>query len=79
MSPEEAKQFLTAARTLAEEQERGGRQDLIPQRCWSALWHLLLGAGLRPGEAFALKWKDVTGAGGTEHAKAVKVHVPAIS
>lgn len=26
---------------------------------WSALWHLLLDAGLRPGEAFALKWRHV--------------------
>jgi integrase len=26
----------------------------------SALWHLLLDAGLRPGEAFALKWAQVT-------------------
>ena len=25
----------------------------------SALWHLLLDAGLRPGEAFALKWRHV--------------------
>jgi integrase len=26
---------------------------------WSALWHLLLDAGLRPGEAFALNWAQV--------------------
>jgi integrase len=26
---------------------------------WSALWHLLFDAGLRPGEAFALKWRHV--------------------
>lgn len=26
---------------------------------WSALWHLLLDSGLRPGEAFALKWDHV--------------------
>jgi integrase len=26
---------------------------------WSALWHLLLDGGLRPGEAFALKWRHV--------------------
>lgn len=26
---------------------------------WSALWHLLLDAGLRPGEAYALKWAQV--------------------
>lgn len=24
---------------------------------WSALWHLLLDSGIRPGEAFALKWE----------------------
>jgi integrase len=26
---------------------------------WSALWHLLIDAGLRPGEAFALKWHHI--------------------
>jgi integrase len=26
---------------------------------WSALWHLLLDAALRPGEAFALKWSHI--------------------
>jgi integrase len=26
---------------------------------WCALWHLLLDAGLRPGEAFALQWRHV--------------------
>jgi integrase len=26
---------------------------------WSALWHLLLDGGLRPGEAFALKWRHM--------------------
>jgi integrase len=26
---------------------------------WSALWHLLLDAGLRAGEAFALQWRHV--------------------
>lgn len=26
---------------------------------YSALWHVLLLGGLRPGEAFALRWKDV--------------------
>lgn len=59
MTPEEANQFLKAARELAEEQERSENQGLIPQRCWSALWHVLLGTGLRPGEAFALTWPDI--------------------
>src|SRR5207245_8883178 len=29
--------------------------------CWQALWVLLLTAGLRPGEALALKWSDLDG------------------
>jgi len=32
--------------------------NFMPERCWSALWHVLLGGGLRPGEAFALRWED---------------------
>ena len=52
----QAESFLGAARALADEQERrGGAERLIPERCWAALWHALLGAGLRPGEAFALQ------------------------
>jgi len=43
LNHEKATRFLLAAR----------------QHRWSALWHLLLDAGLRPGEAFALKWAQV--------------------
>jgi integrase len=43
LSPEQAKRFHAAAR-----QDRFG-----------ALWLLLLDAGLRPGEAFALQWRHV--------------------
>lgn len=43
MDKEQALNFLIAARA-----DR-----------YSALWHVLLLGGLRPGEAFALKWKDV--------------------
>jgi integrase len=43
LSREQAARFLVAAK----------------QHRWSALWHLLLDAGLRPGEAFALKWAQV--------------------
>jgi integrase len=28
---------------------------------WEALWHLLMGSGLRPGEALGLKWNDLHG------------------
>jgi integrase len=34
---------------------------------WSALWLLLLDAGLRPGEAFALKWRHLEHDEGWEH------------
>jgi integrase len=40
---EQAKRFLTAA-----------KKDRL-----SALWHVLLDGGLRPGEAFALQWRHV--------------------
>lgn len=43
LNREQAQRFLTVAKT-----DR-----------WSALWHLLLDAGLRPGEAFALNWRHV--------------------
>jgi integrase len=43
LSAEQAGRFLAVAKT-----DR-----------WSALWHLLLDAGLRPGEAFALQWRHV--------------------
>ncbi|MGZ3331896.1 MAG: tyrosine-type recombinase/integrase [Gemmatimonadaceae bacterium] len=68
MTVEQTKQFLTAARTAAEAEERDGLPHLVPERCWSALWHVLACCGLRPGEAFALKWADVTWAEGTEAA-----------
>jgi integrase len=28
---------------------------------WEALWHVLMGSGLRPGEALGLKWEDLHG------------------
>jgi integrase len=60
MEPDEAGSFLKAARDLAEEQEaEEGREYQVPARCWSALFHVLVGSGLRPGEAFALKWTEV--------------------
>jgi integrase len=43
MTREQAERFLAAARS-----DR-----------YSALWHVLLLGGLRPGEAFGLKWSDV--------------------
>lgn len=43
LSREQAQRFLRAAQ----------------MHRWSALWHLLLDAGVRPGEAFALKWEHV--------------------
>lgn len=49
MDKAQATRFLTAA-----------RQDR-----YSALWHVLLLGGLRPGEAFGLQWKDVDMEAGT--------------
>jgi integrase len=50
---------LGPARYLTEKQEErfvaAAKQDPL-----SALWHLLLDAGLRPGEALALKWEHDT-------------------
>ena len=43
LNHDQATRFLTVAKT-----DR-----------WSALWHLLLDGGLRPGEAFALQWRQV--------------------
>lgn len=43
LAKEQAVRFLAAA-----------KQDRL-----SALWHLLLDAGLRPGETFALKWRHI--------------------
>jgi integrase len=56
MDEAQANRFLAAARQLEAE------------GCFSALWHLLLQTGLRPGEAFALMWTDVD-----EQAKTVQV------
>src|SRR2546426_1385664 len=66
MDPEQAARFLMVARAFADAQ--GDDLYAMPERCWSALWHVLLGGGLRPGEAFALRWDDVH-----ETAKAVQV------
>jgi integrase len=50
---------LGPARSLTHEQETrfiaAAKKD-----AWSALWHLLLDTGLRPGEACALKWEPDT-------------------
>jgi len=57
MDQDQADRFLRAARALADAQ--GDDPHFMPERCWSALWHVLLGGGLRPGEACALQWDDV--------------------
>lgn len=68
----EAQAFLMSAKALADEQDRNGdNAHLIPERCWSALLHVLLGSGLRPGEALALRWTDVE----LENVKAATLHV----
>lgn len=60
MEPDEAEEFLRRARELAEAQEaEEDREYQVPARCWSALFHVLVGTGLRPGECFALKWSEV--------------------
>ena len=41
----------------------------------SALWHLLLDAGLRPGEAFALKWRHIDFERGVVKVRATLVRV----
>src|SRR4029077_8831061 len=58
MDEEQAREFLEAARGFADAQ---GDDDPhpMPERCWSALWHVLMTGGLRPGEAFALQWTDL--------------------
>src|SRR5204862_6884123 len=39
-------------------------REVERDRPFSALWHVLALAGLRPGEAFALRWPDVVEANG---------------
>jgi len=69
MNQDEADRFLAVARAIADDQERERNNErFIPERCWSALWHVLLGSGLRPGEALALQWPDVK-----EDGKAIQV------
>ena len=70
MDAAQATRFLAAARELADAQERAGER-FLPERCWSALWHVLLQTALRPGEAFGLTWSDVTldGAEGAVHVR----------
>ena len=60
MDKAQATRFLTAA-----------RQDR-----YSALWHVLLLGGLRPGEAFGLQWKDVDMEAGTVQVVRNLVRVP---
>ena len=50
---------LGPARYLTEEQERRFIAAAKKERL-TALWHLLLDSGVRPGEAFALKWEPDT-------------------
>lgn len=79
MTEEEAGSFLNAARTIADEQER--ITDVvppIPERCWSALWHILAGCGLRPGEALALRWQDVDEVGQKFRVRKNLIRVPGI-
>ncbi len=49
---------LGPVKSLTPEQE-GRVLTAAKQDRWSALWHLLLDAALRPGEAFALKWSHI--------------------
>jgi len=58
LDEQQSARFLKSARTIADAQEQDGER-VMPDRCWSALWHLLLLAALRPGEAFGLKWDDL--------------------
>jgi len=57
MDQDQADRFLREARALADAE--GDDPHFMPERCWSALWHVLFGGGLRPGEACALQWTDV--------------------
>jgi integrase len=60
MDEDQAHGFLVAARTIAEDAERDTQNiQHIPERLWSARWHLAVCAGLRPGEALGLQWKDI--------------------
>ncbi len=52
LSMGEAERFLATARYLAD--EVGGMWVQ-----WSLLFHLMLKTGLRPGEAYPLKWSDI--------------------
>ena len=57
MDEAQAARFLAAAR------------EVEGETCFAALWTLLLQSGLRPGEAFALRWPDID-----EEAATVTVH-----
>lgn len=79
MTEEEAERFLASARAIADEQER--KTDVvppIPERCWSALWHILVGCGLRPGEALALRWQDIDEVGQTIQVRKNLIRIPGI-
>jgi integrase len=48
----------------------------IPERCWSALWHILAGCGLRPGEALALRWQEIDQVGQKLRVRRNLIRVP---
>lgn len=49
--------------------EAGAFLDVAKADRLSALWHVLLLGGIRPGEAFALSWEDVDLEGGRLHVR----------
>lgn len=59
----EARAMQMAARAWADAEEAAEIQMPIPARCYSAFFHLLFFAGLRPSEARALKWSDLPDVG----------------
>jgi integrase len=65
MTAEQAAAFLTAARKLTD----AGDDP------YSALWHVILDGGLRPGEAFGLKWPEVDWEAGAVHVKQTLVRL----
>lgn len=79
MNEEQAPRFLSAARGLADEQEAAAAEAVIPERCYAALFHVLLCGGLRPGEALALHWTDVTDVGRAVQVRQALVRVRGVT